>query len=207
MGLDFGDAPDPAYPTLLASNGARHVVLPAANPTLGTIVHTEGNGQPTAGLTGDDAAGSDDEDGVTFPSVFVPGTDGTIQLTTGATGGFVSCWIDFNQNGSWLDAGEQVVTNAAIAANTLSPRTFPVPVGSPQGTAPVRCRISSQSGLGVTGEAPDGEIEDHPATVGTEQPEIGVAKRLAGLTRVEGTIYDVVFEIRVAKGVAPPNNL
>ena len=29
-GLDFGDAPDPTYPTLLASNGARHIVLPPA---------------------------------------------------------------------------------------------------------------------------------------------------------------------------------
>ncbi|MEA2559984.1 MAG: large repetitive protein [Acidobacteriota bacterium] len=195
-GLDFGDASDPAYPTLLASNGARHQVLPAANPVLGSIVDTEANGG--AGLTGDDTTGSDDEDGVVFPAVLIPGTDGTIQLTTGATGGFVSCWIDFNQNGSWLDAGEQVVTNAAITASTVSPHTFPVPVGSPQGTAPVRCRISSQSGLGVTGEAPDGEVEDHPATVGTEQPEIGVAKRLVSRTRVEGTIYDVVFEIRVA---------
>ena len=35
VGYDFGDAPDPTYPTLLASNGARHVVLPLNNPTLG----------------------------------------------------------------------------------------------------------------------------------------------------------------------------
>ncbi len=26
--LDFGDAPDPLYPTLLASNGARHMIIP-----------------------------------------------------------------------------------------------------------------------------------------------------------------------------------
>src|SRR5262249_17402551 len=28
FGLDFGDAPEPAYPTLLARDGARHVVVP-----------------------------------------------------------------------------------------------------------------------------------------------------------------------------------
>lgn len=197
QGLDFGDAPDPTYPTLLASNGARHAVLPAANPTLGSIVDTEANGQPNAGLTGDDAAGSDDEDGVVFPAVLVPGTDGTIQLTAGSTGGTVNCWIDFDRDGSWLDAGEQVVTDLAMTAGSVMARTFFVPVGSPQGSAPSRCRISSMSGLGVTGAAPDGEIEDHPAPIGAEAPEIGVAKRLAGITREGGTIYTVVFEIQV----------
>ncbi|HEX5720334.1 MAG TPA: IPTL-CTERM sorting domain-containing protein [Thermoanaerobaculia bacterium] len=208
FGLDFGDAPDPTYPTLLASNGARHTVLPAANPTLGSTVDTEANGQPNAGLTGDDTAGADDENGVILPPELIPGTNGSIQLTTGATGGIVSCWIDFNQNESWLDAGEQVVTDDAIAASTVASRSFPVPVGSPQGTAPVRCRISSQSGLGVTGQAPDGEIEDHPAAVGVELPEIGVAKRLVSVTRLGGTFYDVVFEIRVANlGNVPLNGV
>ncbi|HWM93055.1 MAG TPA: IPTL-CTERM sorting domain-containing protein [Thermoanaerobaculia bacterium] len=195
-GLDFGDAPDPTYPTLLASNGARHLVLPAANPTLGTV-DTEANGQPNAGLTGDDTAGSDDEDGVVFPAILIPGTDGSVQLTTGATGGTVSCWIDFTRDGDWGDAGEQIVTNQAIAASTVTSRTFFVPVGSPQGNAPVRCRISSQTGLGVTGQANDGEIEDHPAAVGVEDPEIGVAKRVVSIVREGGTLYQVVFEMRV----------
>ncbi len=134
-GLDFGDAPDPTYPTLLASNGARHVVL-AVNPTLGPSVDTEPDGQPDATLTGDDTGDTDDEDGVVFPAVLIPGTDRTIQLSTGATGGTVSCWIDFNQNGSWADAGEQVVTDVLIAANTITARTFPVPAGRSPGHGP-----------------------------------------------------------------------
>ena len=40
-------------PTLLASNGARHVVLPSGNPTLGTAVDTEANGQPSASTLAD----------------------------------------------------------------------------------------------------------------------------------------------------------
>ncbi|HSU83917.1 MAG TPA: IPTL-CTERM sorting domain-containing protein, partial [Thermoanaerobaculia bacterium] len=196
-GLDFGDAPAP-YPTLLASNGARHIVLPANNPTLGTLVDTEGDGQPNATLTGDDTNGVDDEDGVTFPATMIPGIDGTIQLRTGATGGFVSCWIDFNRNGSWGDAGEQVVTGLSLGANATSSQTFLVPVGSPAGDAPVRCRISSQAGLGVTGLAPDGEVEDHVAPIGVEQPMIGAAKKLVSVERQNGTIYQVIFELQVA---------
>jgi len=200
QGLDFGDAPDPSFPTLLASNGARHRVLIAGNPTLGTFVDTEGNGQPNAGLTGDDLAGAtpDDEDGVTYPSTLIPGATGSMQIRTGATGGLVSCWIDFNRNGSWGDAGEQVVSGVAIAANTLANRTFAVPVGSPAGTAASRCRISSQPGLGVTGEAVDGEVEDHPAPVGAEQPRIGIAKRLVSIERTDDAqVFITTFEVRL----------
>ncbi len=196
-GLDFGDAADPTYPTLLASNGARHEVLPVDNPTLGPVVDTEADGQPDATATGDDTGGSDDEDGVVFPATMIPGTDGSIQLTTGPVGGNVSCWIDFNRDGDWADAGESIVSDVAIAAGTITNRTFFVTVGSPQGDAPTRCRISSQTGLGVTGSAPDGEIEDHLAPIGVEDPSIGVAKRLVDITRQGGTIYDVVFEMRV----------
>jgi uncharacterized repeat protein (TIGR01451 family) len=209
LGLDFGDAPDPTYPTLLASNGARHSVLVTGNPTLGTLVDTEGNGQPNASLTGDDLIG-DDEDGVTFPAVLVPGTDGTAQLSAGITGGFVSCWIDFNRNGSWADAGEQVATNVSLGAGATQSIFFTVPVGSPQGNAPSRCRISSQAGLGVTGAAPDGEVEDHPAPVGAEDPQIGVTKQLVSAERDNSNPlqYTLVFEIVVENlGNVPLSNV
>ncbi|HEV7503715.1 MAG TPA: IPTL-CTERM sorting domain-containing protein [Thermoanaerobaculia bacterium] len=200
IGLDFGDAPDPTYPTLLASNGARHAVLPVGNPTLGSFVDTEPDGQPNAALTGDDTHGvPDDEDGVVFPATLIPGAPGSIQLRAGATGGIVSCWIDFNHNGSWADAGDKVVTDLLVAAGTMTSQTFPVPVGSPQGDTPSRCRISTQAGLGVTGLAPDGEVEDHLAPIGVEQPKIGVAKRLVSVDRdpADPLAFTVVFEIKV----------
>jgi uncharacterized repeat protein (TIGR01451 family) len=159
-GYDFGDAPAP-FPTTLAQNGARHLVLPVNNPTLGATVDTEPDGQPSAHFDGDGA----DEDGVTFPAVLQVGQQGIIQLRTGATGGFVNCWIDFNENHSWADAGEHVVTDLMLPGNANVTRTFPVPAGSPDGNAGVRCRISSQSGLTFTGPAPDGEVEDYTALV------------------------------------------
>ena len=173
-GLDFGDHADPAYPTLLASNGPRHVVLSANNPTLGANVDTESNGAPGAGANGDDLAGSDDETGVTFGPI-IPGATGSITITTGAAGGFVNVWIDFDRNGSWADAGEHVVADQLFAGNATQPVTFPVPVTAVAGNAPVRARISTQAGLGVTGLAPDGEVEDHLAPVLAPEPRIGVA--------------------------------
>jgi uncharacterized repeat protein (TIGR01451 family) len=199
LGLDFGDAPDPTYPTLLASNGARHIVLLAGNPTLGATVDTEGDGQPNATLSGDDNSGGDDEDGVVFPAAFIPGTNGTLEVSAGATGGAVSCWIDWSRDGDWGDAGEQVVTNLALApAATLLP-SFAVPVGSPQGSAATRCRISTTPGLSFNGGAMDGEVEDHPAPVGVEQPAIGLSKAVISSERdaTDRALFHVLYEIRV----------
>ena len=49
--LDWGDAPDPTYPTLAENNGARHLV--GGNFRLGASVDDEMNGQPTAEALGD----------------------------------------------------------------------------------------------------------------------------------------------------------
>ena len=54
----------------------------------------------------------------------------------------------------------------------------------------MRCRISTQAGLGVTGFAPDGEVEDHLAPIGVEQPAIGAAKQLISIVR-DGS--DLIF--------------
>jgi len=58
-GLDFGDAPEPAYPTLLANNGARHVLLPGV--FLGFAADAEPDGQPTPTANGDDIASTNDD--------------------------------------------------------------------------------------------------------------------------------------------------
>ena len=211
-GLDFGDAPDPAYPTLLANDGARHPVLPTNNPTLGSTVDTEAEGQPSASHNGDDTTGTpDDEDGVVFESVLIPGTTGSMQIFNGGvgtTGGFVSAWIDFNQDGDWNDGGEQVATDLLAPSPGFTEALFPVPVGALQGTACVRVRISSGTGLAPTGLAIDGEVEDHRVAVGVEQPEIGVAKRLVSAERIDGTVFDVRFEIRLENlGNVPLSNV
>ncbi|HEX2835594.1 MAG TPA: GEVED domain-containing protein [Thermoanaerobaculia bacterium] len=191
-GLDFGDAADPSYPTLLASNGARHIVLLTNNPTLGATVDTEANGQPTANATGDGA----DEDGVTFTTPLVPSVTGSVQIHTGVAGGIVNLWIDFNQNGSWNDAGEHVIAEQSMGANTSQAFPVAVPADAPQGTAVVRARISSQTGLGVNGLANDGEIEDHTVAILAAAPRIGAALRVVSNEYTGNCgVYDVTLEL------------
>jgi len=172
-GLDFGDAPDPTYPVLMASGGAHHVVQPIGNPTLGATVDTESDGQPSANHNGDDQNG-DDEDGVVFGGVLVPGTDGTVELTSGATGGVVSVWIDLDLDGQWQHPQEQVIVDQVLAAGEVLNLTFPVPVGAPDGASCARVRISTAGGLMPTGIAMDGEVEDYRDAVGTSPGGMGV---------------------------------
>ena len=52
--LDFGDAPDPCYPTLLASNGARHTIDGPWFGPADDAPDPEPDGQPDADAMGDD---------------------------------------------------------------------------------------------------------------------------------------------------------
>ena len=116
---EHGDAPD-SYGTLLASNGPVHA---KGAPHLGATVDYEGDGQPTAAADGDDTTGTtDDEDGVTFnPALGYPnptirtGPDPITldpvvnHMTVNASAaGFASAWVDWNEDGDFADAGEQV---------------------------------------------------------------------------------------------------
>jgi len=96
--LDFGDAPDPPYPTLLASGGARHVIVPGV--FLGAIIDPEPNGQPGATALDDDnnpLPGPDDEDGVVFLNLVNPGGVVNVKVTASLPG-FLDGWVDFNAN-------------------------------------------------------------------------------------------------------------
>jgi len=157
MEVDYGDAPDPTYPTLLVNNGASHL---ATGVMLGATRDGELDGQPSADADGDDTAGADDEDGVVFFGSPVPGTAASVEVTVSANG-FLNAWVDFNQDGDWLDVEEQIFTDQAVAAgvNALS---FSVPAWAATATAPyARFRVDSAGGLTPTGRAADGEVEDH----------------------------------------------
>lgn len=156
--FDFGDAPDPTYPTLLASGGARHVNTGLA---LGALIDTEQDGQPQAFALGDDSnpAGSDDEDGVIWNCNFMIGQINSIQVTANGTG-FLNAWFDFNQDGDWAEAGEQVVVDLPMVAGTITIMVS-VPANAVYGHTFARFRLSTTQGLSFTGLANDGEVEDY----------------------------------------------
>ena len=158
--LDWGDAPDPSYPTLAASVGANHLIVPGI--FMGASIDAETDGQPNANATGDDNDGNDDEDGVTFLTPFTPGGTANVDITT-SVGGFIDAWFDWNGDGSW--AGEQVLTSFPHPGGTV---TVPIPVpasGAAGLTTYARFRYSTVGGLSEFGGAPDGEVEDYEITI------------------------------------------
>jgi uncharacterized repeat protein (TIGR01451 family) len=161
---DFGDAPDPTYPTLLANNGARHVL--DGYTYLGAGVDDEADGQPNATATGDDANGvPDDEDGVVFTSALSPGATADIDVTANQTC-TLSAWIDFNIDGDWGDTGEDLFPGG----QTLYPTgthslSFGVPAGATLGTTYARFRCFAGGALSPTGEASNGEVEDYEVEI------------------------------------------
>lgn len=174
--FDFGDAPESVggnphdYPTLLASDGARH--LPGSTLFLGEGVDVELDGQPTGAANGDDLSGeTDDEDGVEFAEFLrvSPFSDrlGTVSIFVGSTveimDAKLDAWIDFNHDGDWNDAGEQIFDDLVVTPgeNILQ---FTIPIGARIGTTVSRFRLSSNGVEGPTGAAQDGEVEDHTVT-------------------------------------------
>ena len=167
--LDFGDAPDPCYPTLLASNGARHVIN-GIFPWLGGATDApdaEGDGQPDPCSLGDDNdAQGDDEDGVVFTSPLVPGQQATVDVTVSwwpmpVASCPLNAWVDFNGDGDWADPCEQIFNNEWVD-DGLNSLTFQVPASATGNIyTHARFRIDSNGGLSYTGQANDGEVEDY----------------------------------------------
>src|SRR3954469_5356465 len=161
---DYGDAPLP-YPTLLSANGARHRVTPGF--FLGTGVTTETNGQPDV-----DASLDVGDDGVTFLSPLAAGNSNVVRVVASANGR-LDAWIDFNNNGSWSDPGEQVFRSVLLSpgANDL---TFFIPAGA-VGRTYARFRFSTAGELAPTGFASDGEVEDYRINIPNSAADLAIS--------------------------------
>jgi uncharacterized repeat protein (TIGR01451 family) len=164
---DFGDAPDPGFPTLAASSGASHVL--GSGVFLGACVDPETDGQPSEGAVGDDTlTGSpyfgscigSDEDGVVVTSALVPGRDGYIDVTASAAC-TLSAWIDFNGDGDWDDTGELLYPGGQALIAGVNNLAVPVPADATIGSAYARFRCTTDGAVGYSGQASDGEVEDY----------------------------------------------
>jgi hypothetical protein len=169
--LDFGDAPAP-YPTLLADNGARHMI-PSLYYLGATAPDYEPDGQPDPDALGDDSTGVADEDGVSFSGALIRGSNTTFNIVA-STNGWLNAWIDFNQNGRWSDSADQIALNAPLVAGSNA-LTVSVPPQAAIGTTFGRFRFSSYKGLLPTGFAHNGEVEDYAFTIYQPQPSASIA--------------------------------
>ena len=181
--LDFGDAPDPTYPTLLASNGARHFLETGVSGLkMGSQIDGETDGQPHAAALGDDLAGvPDDEVGVAFVTPIIPGMPFTYTVVASAPG-VLNAWIDFAGDGAW-GVGDQIATNLALVAGTNT-LILVAPSSAVPGSTFARFRFSSASGLQPTGFATDGEVEDYEVEI--VQPDLTIDKDDGSATTVPG---------------------
>ena len=171
--LDFGDAPDPTYPTLYANDGARHLIPATPTVYLGAVApDLSVDGQPTAAADGDDANGVDDEDGVFVGAgqALVRGDPSALLGVVASAPGILNAWLDFNGDGDWADGGEQIAGDRSLPAG-VSPLSFAIPADAQVGPVVGRFRFASAAGLSYTGLANDGEVEDHEFTIYQRAPD------------------------------------
>ena len=129
---------------------------------LGGLRDAEADGTPSNFADGD----GEDEDGITY-SALIAGTTANIDVSVAGRAGQLDAWIDFNADGDWQDAGEQIYSSepVSVGVNSLS---FAVPndaIGGGSGTTFARFRLSTHGGLTVTGASPDGEVEDYQMVI------------------------------------------
>ncbi len=155
--FDFGDLPA-SFGTTLAGNGARHEVF-AGSPRLGASVTIDNDGQPNAGAIADTF-----DDGVVMPALLVPNLSAVFTVTASHVGR-LDAFIDFGGNGNFSES-ERITPIGGlplvVGANTF---TAAIPATAASGSRGVRFRFSTVGGLGPTGVAADGEVEDYRISV------------------------------------------
>jgi uncharacterized repeat protein (TIGR01451 family) len=172
LGSDYGDAPI----ELISIDAAlTNTYASASHQTdgvtfLGLSVDSEPNNQPNFTADGDDTNGTpNDEDGVTFPlvgttRVLSVGMSNSLTIKA-AVSGYLNAWIDWNQDGDWIDTGEQIATNLGLTAGNHN-LNVTVPDSAPHGATYARFRFSTASGLGSTGDTTsNGEVEDYKVNI------------------------------------------
>ena len=201
IGFDFGDAPDPTFPTLLASDGARHVIVPGL--FLGSGVDAESDGQPAAAADGDDLAGIDDENGIVFATPLISGQEASVDVEASAAGA-LEAWIDFDGDGDWLDAGEQIAASVVVGAGTTNFSFVVPPTAVPNSSVLARFRLRSSSDppSSPTGLANSGEVEDYQTSIG-----VGADLDVTAVANTPRTDWNEPFAITVTVKNIGPNEV
>jgi hypothetical protein len=136
-------------------------------PDVHALVDAEPDGQPSFGATGD----GNDDNGVVLSGI-TPGGTGQASVTVslgGNTAGYLQGFIDFNRDGDWDDPGEKIISDRLLGAGTTN-ITFPIPANAALGTTYARFRYGYERGLGPTGPALAGEVEDYQVTALANTP-------------------------------------
>lgn len=155
---DYSDAPA-SYGTAL-HNIVSGVYLGTGDPD------AEASSLANANASGDDLFGVNDDDGITIPTL-IQGNSATINAQATHSGGYLQGWIDWNGDGDFTDANEQVASDLQLSSGTSGTINIPVtvPASAIVGQTFARFRWSTTAALGSTGAASDGEVEDYVLTI------------------------------------------
>lgn len=184
---DYSDAP--------ASYGdATHRLVSGIR--LGAAIDIETASQASAGASGDDTTGVDDEDGVSaLPPLALGSSTYTIPAANiSATGtGRLHAWVDFNRDGAFQSTEYATVT---VAAGVLSGNlVFSGLPAMTVGTTFARFRFTSDAAITSStpgGVATNGEVEDYQLQI---QPSADLAvtktNAVTSVNAASTTIYTV----------------
>lgn len=156
---DVGDAP-------VGYGNPSHTI---AGIRLGAGVDPDASLLNGAAATGDDTSNTDDEDGVTLTPLLPSGQTTVVPVSIQNGIGFLSAWFDWNADGDFNDAGEQMVAAQAVAPGTVN-LNIAVPATAVVGSTFARFRVCTNN-LGSdacntpVGTVQSGEAEDYAFTV------------------------------------------
>lgn len=198
--LEMGDAPTAAqsgfasdYPTLLIHDGASHVYV-ADGPILGALRDVDADGQPNADATGDDNFNQADEDGIFFSSELYRGRKASVDVTVGNGPAVLDAWMDFNADGDFDDADEQIFAGQTVADGSNPELEFAIPSSAALGDTFARFRISSAGNLEPRGLAADGEVEDYAISI-DKRPGGGGGGGSSGCSLTTGSSPDPLLPL------------
>lgn len=156
---DVGDAP-------ISYGNPTHTI---AGIRLGASVDADASLLNNATATGDDVNNTDDENGVTLVPLLPTGEITVVPVDIQNAGGFLSVWFDWNADGDFLDAGEQMITAQAVAVGPLN-INIAVPLTAIIGPTFARFRVCTNNTALDNCNTPvstvqSGEVEDYQFTV------------------------------------------
>jgi hypothetical protein len=179
--MDFGDLPN-SYKTLLGVEGPRAVL--SSSLYLGNSPQTdaEGDGQPSPSATGDNTAGTNDENGITRVTLpnWVAGSTVSVTIKVVNTTGYSPTlygWIDWNRDGLF-DSSTEIINFGVVATGTLT-KSFTIPAaltyatpftlgvrfriynGAAVNPQPTGLALSAPTGDLFAGSSSIGEVEDY----------------------------------------------
>jgi uncharacterized repeat protein (TIGR01451 family) len=136
---------------------------------MGASVDADASLLNNATATGDDVNNTDDENGVNLTPLLPTGEITVVPVNIQNASGFLSVWFDWNADGDFNDAGEQMITAQAVAVGATN-LNIAVPLTAIIGPTFARFRVCTNNTALDNCNTPvstvqSGEVEDYQFTV------------------------------------------